>query len=90
MSSSAWHIVIIIAVFVGVIWFITKDTDPEYAPRPRTHSHNREKFELDIITFNEVFPLTSRKVSFPASDGIFRTSRANTKSKSVKTNNYGS
>ena len=66
MSSDIWPIVLMIAVFVGVIYFITKDDGRKPAPQRSNQSDNDSKFTITITAKGPLFR------SFRNLDSVFK------------------
>ena len=82
------EVIIIIAVFVGVVWFITRDSKPEYERGAKYSPHKNGKYTLDInITFNAKPLLSNSKGLFPKGKSIFSSFEFLNESKDSKKEN---
>ena len=72
MHSIPLEVIIVVAVFVGVVWFITRDSEPKYPPISEDFSHRREKYTINInIALNAKPLLSNSKGLFPEGESIF-------------------
>jgi hypothetical protein len=72
MELNPWGILVSIVVFIGVVWFITRNSKPEYERGAKHSLHKNEKYTLDInITLNAKPLLSNLKGLLPEGESIF-------------------
>ena len=59
MELNPWAIVVSIVVFIGIVWFIARDSEPKYPREPQDFSHRKEKYTITINIALNAKPLLS-------------------------------
>ena len=72
MELNPWAIVVSIVVFIGIVWFIARDSEPKYPREPEDSSRRKEKYTITInIALNAKPILSNLKCLLPEGESIF-------------------
>ena len=59
MELNPWAILVSVVVFIGIVWFIARDSEPKYPREPEDFSHGKEKYTITINIALNAKPLLS-------------------------------